>query len=234
MLEVATQKNNLKDGYCFKSVNSEVISTKSLEGEMKDFNSTLTEVDAQAAMSVMGKMFVKHLARGEKIVLPFGTFRAIATGTCENPEDTFSPGTGDNKVAIVFEANQACLSEIQHNLQYKIVPYMPASNANIVSMSVSNNDGGKAEELTVKTGKPATLKGFYLLFDSKDEKQGVFLKNGETSVRVTEYFQKLRETVVFFVPETLPAGEYEVTIVTKPRKDTYTKSTALEMLKVIA
>lgn len=234
MLQVATQKNNLGEGYCFKSVNSGVISKDELISEMKDFNSTFTEVDAQAAMTISGNLFKKHLAKGEKIVFPFGSFRVVATGTCENKDGGFTLGLGDNNINIVFEVNQEYLSAIKGSLQYKIVPYLPVSDVKITEISVSDGDGGSTDELVVKSRMPVVLKGLYMLFDAKDSEQGVFLMNGTDTLRVTGYFQKAKETIVFFVPDGLDSGEYEVKIVTKPRKDTYTKAFAPKKIRVTA
>ena len=169
----------------------------------------------------------------EKIVFPFGSFRAVATGTCATSEDTFHPGFGDNKISIIFEINSAYQKEIQSNMEYKIVPYIPASNPNILDMIVNDDNGLRSDDLTVKTGKPVTLKGLHLYLDPSDEKQGVFLIGTDQNFRVTSYFQRLKETVVFFVPDTLPAGEYKVKIITKPRKDTYTEFSYPAPLKVI-
>ena len=81
MLEVATQKNNLTGtGYCFRSNNIGMVSQDDFVSQMSSYNSTLTKIDAVAAMKMLGELFETNVASGGRLELPFGTFRIVASG----------------------------------------------------------------------------------------------------------------------------------------------------------
>ncbi len=233
MLEVATQKIGLADtGYCFRSTNPVVLTEDDFVKEMVNYNSTLTEVDARASMTMFGTLFKKHVARGDRVVLPFGTFRTVANGTCENADDVFKAGVGNNKISVVFEINMDTLAEIRKEAKYKIVASDPVSDVKISELIVSSSDGGKADKAEVKAGRPIRLRGRYMSFDLNDETQGVFLETESSKVRITDYYHRGRELIDFFVPEEMEAGEYTVSVVTKPRKNCYTTGVAPVKLTV--
>ena len=111
MLNIKTVKNPLvtdetKDGFCFRSTCSESLNIKKLALEMTDWNSSFTEADYLGMLSVLGKIVVKHLAEGYNIELPFGIVRANVTGTCENIQDGFTLGIGNNILGFLINANE--------------------------------------------------------------------------------------------------------------------------------
>ena len=234
MLEVSTQKNNFGTGCCFRSYNTETLTQNEFTAEMSEYNSTLTEADAQAAMNVLGRLFTKHVARGDRVELPFGTFHTVASGTCSTAEDFFKAGTGDNKIEVTFEIDGDVLAEIRKNARYKITSAEPVSDAKITEIIVTGKNGKKSEELKTTAGRPVRLKGHYLTFDIDDEKQGVFISDGVTESRIDDYYHRGTECIDFFVPSSLGAGEYQIKVVTKPRKDVYTPALATSMLTITA
>ena len=222
MLEIATQKNNLSgNGYCFRSNNPVTLTETEFVKEMTNYNSTLTEIDAVAAMHMIGMLFERHVAKGDRVELPFGTFRIVANGTCENSTDVFRSGIGDNKIGVVFEIKSEVLKDIRRDARFKMISNEPASNPIITEIAIMADDGSPSESNEIKAGRPLKIRGRHLDFDIKDVKQGVYLEGSEDTYKVSVFYHRGGECIDFIVPESTPAGEYKIKVSAKPRKDCY-------------
>lgn len=77
MLNIYAYQNSLKvsdgkDKFCFRSVVDQIIDSEQLIKEIVNYNSTITEADIRAVLSVLDDR-VKHFVNlGYKVELPFG------------------------------------------------------------------------------------------------------------------------------------------------------------------
>jgi len=62
-------------------------------------------------------------------------------------------------------------------------------------------------------GQVASIKGSLLKFDAEDEQQGIFfLANDGTEIRVTNVVKNKPSELLFFVPDALSTGSYQVEV----------------------
>lgn len=221
MLNIKTVKNSLitdesKDGFCFRSSCSQNLSLKKLAAEMADWNSSFTEADYLGMLSVMEKIVVKHLAKGYNVELPFGSLRANATGTCQNIQDGFTPGTGNHTLGLLFTVSPAAFSSIKSSLEYRQIPPDITGEAKIYRVTALQSDASESNILNAVAGKTLRLHGRNLSFDIADSAQGVFLENETGLTRIDAYNRRGSNIVDAVVPSSLTAGSYSISIVTKP------------------
>ena len=227
MLNIKTIKNVLvtdetKDGFCFRSSCSQSLSQKKLASEMADWNSSFTEADYLGMLSVMENIVVKYLAKGYSVELPFGTLRANATGTCANIQDGFTLGNGNHTLGFLFNANEETISSVKAKLEYKQLPPDITGEAKLYRITSLNDDASESSNLSFTAGKTLRLHGRNLTFDITDENQGVFLENENGIIRIAVYNRRGTNVVDTPVPGELTAGNYNVSIVTKPGNTYFT------------
>ncbi|MBP3742941.1 MAG: DUF4469 domain-containing protein [Treponema sp.] len=227
MLNIKTVKNVLvtdetKDGFCFRSSCSQSLSQKKLASEMADWNSSFTEADYLGMLSVMENIVVKYLAKGYSVELPFGTLRANATGTCANIQDGFTLGNGNHTLGFLFNANDQTVKDVRSKLEYKQLPPDITGEAKLYRITSLNDDASESSNLSFTAGKTLRLHGRNLTFDITDENQGVFLENENGIIRIAVYNRRGTNVVDTPVPGELAAGNYSVSIVTKPGNTYFT------------
>lgn len=229
MLNIRTIRNSLitdseKDGFCFRSVCSQNLSTERLAGEMADYNSSFTEADILGMLSVLGTVVVKYVAKGYSVELPFGTLRANATGTCASIQDGFSAGTRNHQLGILFSADEAALSAVRSGLEYRQVAPDTTGEAKIYRVTALQSDASESEDLNVAAGRTLRLHGRNLSFDMGDAAQGVFLESEDGVSRMDTYNRRGSNIVDFVIPAALAPGRYGISLVAKPGTMYFTAS----------
>ena len=227
MLSIKTIKNPLvtdesKDGFCFRSSCSQTLKPADLASEMTDWNSSFTEADYLGMFSVMETIVVKYLAKGYNIELPFGSIKVNATGTCSNIQDSFIPGSGNHTLGFIFNPSKSAASTVKAKIEYKQVVPDSTGEAKLYRLTVLNSDASENPVLNVTQGKTLRLHGRNLTFDISDENQGVFFENENGLTRLSVYNRRGSNVVEVPVPSDLTAGNYSVSIVTKPGNTYFT------------
>ena len=99
MIQVYTYQNSLKvsegkDKYRFRSVVDQILDNEQLVKEIISYNSTITEADVRAVLSVLNDRVKRFVNLGYKVELPFGYVynKANAAGDYEVKLVT-KPGT---------------------------------------------------------------------------------------------------------------------------------------------
>lgn len=234
MIEVQTVRNNTRadgDKYCFSSVADTVIEKKELIARMRQYNSTLTEADANAALEVLDESVRDLLEKGCKVKLPWVTLYLTARGTAENEASAFRPGKGDNRFVLKAAPNRKAEKEIAENVFFRSKSGGIVLRPLISSISYIQQDASESYELIVKKGRNVRIRGRNLKFDKEDQKQGVFLleikenegRKLETGRRTKlSVFSRLTErTIDASIPESLENGEYKIEVVTKEKTSGY-------------
>lgn len=234
MVNVTTYLNSLKtEGkkYCFRSNIDQLLDSERLIKEIISYNSTITEADARAVLSVLNDR-VKHFVNlGYKVELPFGFAYLKAKGTADRLIDSFTPGTGNHKITVAFMYKQDAATEMTKDAAYRLVGAGYVSNPVITIINSVTDSGKEGEALTFKNGDMLRVKGRYLSFAIEDERQGVFLvAKNKSEIRLTRYNRTGTNIVDAYIPADIAVGDYGVSLVTKPgagRYEQYTYSTKI-------
>ena len=237
MIMVYTYQNSLKlaegkDKYCFRSVVDQTMDSEQLIKEIISYNSTITEADARAVLSVLNDR-VKHFVNlGYKVELPFGYVFNRANGTVAKLNDGFVPGTANHKLSTVFKFKDDAAFEMITKAKYKMAGSGYVQLPVIKEVLGKSSAGKEVETLIFKAGAMLLVKGKELSFDAGDNVQGVFLVSDGNEIRLENYNRIGTNVVEGYIPSDVAAGSYEVKIVTKPGTERYEKfvfSTAIEV-----
>ena len=229
MVQIKTMKNPLvtdkdKDAFCFRSKCSQTLTEKQLAKEMAAYNSSFTEADNVGILNVLNTVVVKHLSKGYSVELPFGSIRPNATGTCSSIQDSFSLGHGNNQINIIFSLSDEAKKEVASKLEYEQLPPDTTGDPKIYRLISLTQNAKESENLDFQKGQTLRIRGRNLSFDYEDENQGVFLEN-ETGLTKIQVFTRAGTNVIDLpIPSELAAGEYTVSVVTKPGSFYYNSS----------
>ena len=103
MISVKTVANNTghgKTGFCFLSTSDTDAGIEEIVKEMVRYNSTLTEADTRAALSVLDAVVERLLQEGCKVRLPWVDLQLAAHGTAESISEKFYNNRGDNRFVL--------------------------------------------------------------------------------------------------------------------------------------
>ncbi len=239
MVQIYSYLNNLttsgeKDKYCFRSVVDQTLDSEQLIKEIINYNSTITEADARAVLSVLSDK-VKHFVNlGYKVELPFGYIYNKANGTVAKLNDGFVPGSGNHRISTVFRFKSDAAYEMTKNASYKNAGSGFVTLPLITELYSIKNNGKESEVLSFAAGAMLHISGKNISFDLEDELQGVFLIDAEHHETRIESFNRIGTNVVETYIPAVNAGSYEVKIVTKPGIERYEKCMASKKIEVTA
>lgn len=241
MIEVKTVLNNArKDGeeYCFSSVADRTAGTAEITARMREYNSTLTEADAIAALAVLDTAVRSLLKEGCKVNLPWVTLYFAAHGKAESRVSRFSTGKEGNKFVLKSVSNKEVEKELSSSVAYKSDAGEIVKAPKILALYSLTPDGEPSGKLDFAKGSTLRIYGRNLKFDFADENQGVFFsqvtdsKSKKISARGASFTRIASNTVDVAVPDSLAAGKYEVRIVKKEKSRGYLTDTAGALIDV--
>ena len=234
MVQIKTMKNPLvsekdKDAFCFRSKCSQTLTEKELAREMAAYNSSFTEADNIGILNVLNTVVVKHLSKGYSIELPFGTIKPNVTGTCSNIQDSFSLGHGNHQVSVVFYIADDAKKEIDAKFEYEQLPPDSTGEPKIYRLISLTQNAKETESLDLQKGQTLRIRGRNLSFDFGDPGQGVFLENETGRIRIERFSRTGTNVIDFPISSELEAGEYSVSIITKPGSMYYNNTYGLSI-----
>jgi len=228
------QAGEEKDKYCFRSVADQTLDSEQLIKEIINYNSTITEADARAMLSILSDK-VKHFVNlGYKVELPFGYIFNKANGTVARINDGFVPGTGNHRISPVFRFKPEAADEMTKNASYKNAGSGFVTLPQITELYSIKNNGKEDEALSFAAGSLLRIMGKNISFDIEDASQGVFLVDGEHHETRIETYNRIGTNVLEAYIPAVSAGNYEIKIVTKPGTDRYEKCVASKKIEVTA
>ena len=238
MLQVYAYRNPLDlpadaDKYCFRSLTDQTLDCDQLVKEIVGYNSTLTDADVHAVLTVLDNR-VKHFVKlGYRVELPFGYVFNRANGTSRKLRDGFVPGTLNHRISAVFKFKNGAAEEMARDAAFNMAGKGYVGFPVIDELCSKRRDGSESEELVFAPGSMLLIKGQRTSTDVEDPKQGVFLINADKEeTRINEYTHIGTNLVEAYVPSDLPPGKYEVKLVTKPGSKRYAKSIAEQTIEV--
>lgn len=238
MLNIYSYPNSLKveDGknkFCFRSVVDQTVDSERLIKEIVNYNSTLTEADVRAVLSVLNDRVKNFVNLGYKVELSFGYVFNKANGTVAKLNDGFVPGTSNHRITTVFKFKDEAAEEMTKDAAYRLAGSGYVNLPEIKELCSVLPNGKESDALEFKAGAMLKIKGKNLSFDADDVSQGVFLAaSGGTESRIASYNRVGSSIVEAYIPAELSGGSYEVKLVTKPGTDRFEKcvfSTAISV-----
>ncbi|MBQ3023944.1 MAG: DUF4469 domain-containing protein [Spirochaetaceae bacterium] len=241
MIRVFTRKNYLaKDNtnpFVFHSRTLNTLSEDALVEKMQEYNSTLTEADIKGVLSVLKTTVLRYTGLGYLVKLPFGNIWAVASGTCQNMNDSFNPKSSitDHSLDLHFKCSNTSKEELLRVAEYEKVSstyimrpsiigaFSFDDDGNEIPVDTKDENGNDISSLNFSTGDIVRLRGEYLKVSSKDINQGVVLisENDESQYRISRYSRNSGTFLDFTIPVEIPTGKYSLQIVTKPGVNRY-------------
>lgn len=223
MINITTFENSLKTSgnrYCFRSVTDQTLDSELLIKEIINYNSTITEADARAMLSVLNDRVKHFVALGYKVELPFGYVFLKANGTVPKLNDAFVPGTKDHRLSACCVLKEDAAKEMENSTAYRISGTGWTILPKITEITSMDNAGAESEFLNFHASDILRAKGKNLGFDYSDQKQGVFFVGADgTEKRASRYHNIGTAIIDVYVPENLAQGTYKVKVATSPRKE---------------
>ena len=236
MIAITAYKNQLKSrkkDFCYRSVTDQDLSSEQLIQEIIGYNSTITEADARAVLSVLNDR-VRHFVRlGYNVELPFAFIHLKANGTSDRLNEGFSPGTGDHRFEVVCSFKEDAAKEMEDSSAWRIDGIGWTVLPKITELVSKNEAGKESSKLVFAPHDILRIKGSDLSFDVSDKNQGVFfIDKDKNETRATRYFGVGTAISDVYIPGSLVPGGYKVKIVTHPRKEGYEEFTSSEQIEV--
>lgn len=239
MLQVFTRKNYLakddKKPYLISSRTMNIMDEDMLIKKMREYNSTITEADMRAVLSVLRIIVLRSAGQGYMVQVPFGSVWAVAGGSCQTIDELYKPGAkgNDHTLDIHFRSLKSVRDELLSGAEIERVSSVYVQHPSIAGAFYLDANGDeysvvkrdeKGEEIsavTLKAGDTLRLKGEYLKIDATDENQGIFLytAGSDKKVRIEKYTRNGGKIIDCAIPAELTAGKYTVEIVTQPGVD---------------
>ena len=217
MLKVMLRENSnpsARTKYVFRSSNEGQLTFEKLVSEMAQYNTTMTSADVKGVMDVFKAVVLKYLLLGYRVKTPLGLFYVTAAGTTDDKTADFTPKLKsiDHQLNVRFFVDTDVSSSVLADTQwergtnrFKMLPYID---------TVVNAVDETAETYTA--GDTVRIIGEYLKFEKDDERQGVFLKQGDVETRLTDYAWNLPKRIEVRLPGELTAGSYTLIVRAKP------------------
>lgn len=240
MLQVYTKENTLnssegKDKFCFRSFVNQTLDHEQLIREIISYNSTITEADARAVLSVLNDR-VKHFVNiGYKVELPFGYVYNKANGTVPRQNDAFVPGSTNHRISAVFKFKNDANEDMTKNAVFNSAGSGYVTLPVITQLCSKQKDGKESDSLDFAPLSMLCVKGKYLSFDSSDKTQGLFLVDEEKhETRLENYNRTGTNVIEAYASDTLIPGTYNVKIVTQPGTERYETYVFSKKIKITA
>lgn len=239
MISVKTIANNTghgKTGFCFLSTSDTDAGIEEIVKEMVRYNSTLTEADTRAALSVLETAVERLLQEGCKVRLPWVDLQLAAHGTAESISEKFQNKRGDNRFVLKSLVNKKFEEKAAEKVCYKTKLATAEMDPVILHVFSITKDASYSSERAVKAGTCFRIYGKNLGFDFEDEKQGVFLllkSDRKKAVRITNFIRRTQRTIDAILPQNMESGVYEVSFVKKNGEGLYPSASTTDELEVV-
>ncbi|HEX9923229.1 MAG TPA: DUF4469 domain-containing protein [Anaerolineae bacterium] len=218
MITFSVHRKDFQNGspsYCAQVQSQGTLDIPDVVERMARHGSTVTEMDAAAALSSFFFVAEDLLLDGYRINTPFGVLAISIRGGFEN--DTASYEQGKQYPELILVPTTACRQKVGRRAQ---VQRRRASQPQPTLSSTRNPNNGAADT-TLTPGGGAHLYGELLNFDPNDPKQGIFITpangteplNGDAEpIRVEVVLRNSSRELAFLVPTELATGEHTIEV----------------------
>ncbi len=228
MLDIIVSENTFgTDGkpFAIRSRTSETLSYGEVVDVIEAYHSTLTRTDITSVLEQFSSLLFSNAAQGIAVKTPFGTFKAYASGSLTNPEESYNPSdpANDHDLNLRLHITKTQKKQLIANLKYQRASSKYVSDPFIQIIYGITNDGVQIKQDTFSPGQIIRLRGECLKIDSTDTNQGVFFTDNANGVtqRITHYIRRGSGIIDFILSSGIDSGTYTVKIVTKPGSKRY-------------
>lgn len=168
--------------------------------------STVTKAEAMGVFEELNLAVEDILKGGNNINTPLFCIYPSIAGVFEGANDSFNKTRHSIRLNV---SGGSRLSKIVSDIQFQKVDAV--SPVPVIESFV--NLKTKAINSTFSPGQVASITGLLLKFNEEDPQQGIFFIASEgTETRATNISKNKPSELLFFVPETLTAGTYQVEV----------------------
>lgn len=194
------------DDYMAVAQDNETYGTEQIVDRMISRGSTVTKAEALGVFEELGLAVEDILKGGNNINTPIFCIYPSIAGVFNSEKDNFSPDR--HSVRLNISAGNR-LTKIIRDIQVeKVKAFTPAP---VIEKFI--NLKSKAINETFTPGQIASITGLLLKFNEEDPNQGIFFISSDgTESRVTNITKNKPSELMFFVPDNLTTGSFEVEV----------------------
>lgn len=181
---------------------------------------TLTDTELTGAINELTYTIIDMLNSGKAVETPFARYRLSISGLFTNKDDVFDPNRHHIRInclagrSIKIDTKSISLEKVKYTSTSPFIERL------LDYSSLEEND-------SINPGGAAEISGELLKIDTDDPDQGIyFLQNG-TATKVSVIIRNLPSDLIFNIPATLTAGQYQLEIRNKTNKKDKTLKTFL-------
>lgn len=217
MIQIYSLQNYLKtciQPYLVRSTCSDILEVDELIDIMASGRTTLSKPDISGCLQLFLEEVIEKTADGKHVKTPFGSFYLSANGRFEEKNQPFTPGIGSlgHGFTLHFRTNKTVEAKIISKARWERIENFDKSAASIDQISVI----GREPEENAQAGDTIKITGRRLKFDTADTSCGVFLNSETASWRSAVYADIAPSRIIAALPADIPAGSYELSIITMP------------------
>lgn len=161
----------------------------------------VTKTQAAAVLTAEQTAVRKILLSGRGVITSFCEIKPGIRGVFINDDDVFDPKRHSLVLHAILRKD---IRELAKQIKVKKVP---VSDRLPVPERFVDTATQRRDEV-ISNGMVGELKGSYLKFDPDDNEQGVFvIKADGSEIRCDNYIHNAKSKLLFYVPDTLTAGE---------------------------
>ena len=217
MLNIYALPNFLKtclQPYLARSACSDTLEVDELVDIMANGRTTLTKPDITGCLQLFLEEVIDLVADGKYVKTPFGSFYLSARGRFERKNQPFTPGIGnlDHALAVHFRTNRNIEAKILSRARWERIETFDTTAAALDDVTVV----GRAAGENARSGDTIKISGRRMKFDEAEPSCGVFLETDTTSYRASLYADIAPSRIITTIPMEVPAGTYNLVVVTMP------------------
>lgn len=175
---------------------------------------TLSKPDITGCLQLFVEELIRLVADGRHVKTPVGAFYLSASGKLETKNQAFTPGSGtlDHELTLHFRTNKNVEAEMKSKARWERIESFDTTASVIDAVTVVGRSAGSAAQ----SGDTLRISGRRMKFDANDTSCGLFLESASGSYRAVVYPDITPSKLIAILPTSIPAGNYDLFITTKP------------------
>jgi hypothetical protein len=208
---IPTKLTNNPNDCVAKVTQQEVVDYSEIIARATRRGLTLTDTEIISVTNEINYSIIDVLNSGKAVDTPFARFRLSIGGVFKDENDVFDPSRHYVKINcsvgkdIVVDLTKINLEKVKHEIS---TPYIE---------EIMDYSTLEINSILTPSGA-AEIKGEMLKIDMVDVLQGLFLKRNGTTIKVETIIRNQPSDLIFNIPATLTAGEYQLEIRNKVNK----------------
>jgi len=166
--------------------------------------STVTKAEGLSVIEEFEYAVVEEVKSGNTVSTDLFRIHPSISGVFKDENDSFDPSR--HTIRLNISAGPR-LAEIISQIELEKVTIVSAQPEILLFVDLKS----KEENQSFTAGQIAAIRGSLLKFDEEDLQQGVFfIASDESETRVTEFVKNKPSELLFFVPDALTTGTFQI------------------------